>query len=127
MTNKIKIRCLFGKDPDNAKWHLIEALEHEAWAVGDDFKREESYITDWRELTIEIDDARVQEILGGTEVVQGEVVADCASAEDEKAMRSRMEDERAKEKRHSSICPACKGLAHAAVACEVCGGEGVVR
>ncbi len=74
MTNKIKIRCLFGKDPDNAEWYLMEALEHEAWAMGLDFKKECKHVTDWRELTVEIDDTRVQELLGGTEVVQGEVV-----------------------------------------------------
>ena len=75
MTNKIKIRCLFGADPNHPKWLLIEALEHEAWAIGVNFKKDQRHITDWRELTVEIDDDRVQELLGPIEgVVHGEVV-----------------------------------------------------
>jgi hypothetical protein len=71
----MKIRCLFATGNGSTTWVLVECMEHEAWACGADFSDDHKlHYHDFRELTVELDGAEVQTVLGSVATLGASIV-----------------------------------------------------
>jgi hypothetical protein len=71
----MKIRCLFATGNGTTTWFLVECMEHEAWACGQDFSdTHKDHYTDFRELTVELDGDEVQTVLGSVATLGASIV-----------------------------------------------------